>query len=156
VRPGPVSTTSLVRGDPYRDQHPCDPAAVPFGLEWTEAWGHRVHRVRVARHGGTITHPWCRTFQEEGTCHHLERAVRWAEEPTVEVIRDLMADWQEAGRGEDREEWSVHAYRQMELALRLEEERRRWVEYRATAPAPPAHPEVVSADDYLSSLGGLT
>jgi hypothetical protein len=153
VRPGPVSTTSLVRAT-HEEQHPCDPNAVPFGLEWTEVVRGRGRVVKVARFQGTVTHPWCPTFRETGSCHHLERAARWAEEPTVEVIRDLMADWQEAGRGGDREEWSVHAYRQMEVALRLEEERRAWVAYRAEVGETPPGPRTFTAEDYLSTLGG--
>jgi hypothetical protein len=127
VRPGPPSTTNLVRGG-HEDQHPCDVEAVPFGIQWTEWVRGRVREVKVARWQGQVTHPWCRTFQETGTCRHVERAIRLAEEPCAEVMRDLIADWQEVGETpEERREWSVHAFRQMELALRLEAERLAWL-----------------------------
>lgn len=127
MRPGPAKVTSGVRGDEEHKRE-CADDLVPFGLEWHEVGkGGRTYRVTVSRNLGLITHPWCREFSATGTCAHLERAIRLAEHPCEEVMRELLADWHDAyADQEDRDEWRAHAFQRMEWALERAADRDRW------------------------------
>lgn len=141
MRPGPAKVTSAVRGAGAEHERPCADDLVPFGLEWTEARADGGHRtVKVSRNLGTITHPWCREFSERGTCAHLERAVRLAETPCEEVMRELLADWREGSYAddEDRAEWRAQALQRMEWALDRAADRDRFLAMVAARPSPDA------------------